>query len=641
MKNILLHLSVLLVLISFGTNLQAQSKTADLQQIVVSAIPDTLIKNANAVVRYDETTFSYDTPIYAEELHKLVITVLNESGKEFAEFEYPGDKFRKLTAFSAKIYNSQGAELKKYKMQDIRTTEYSEALASDSKTYWLSPDIPTYPFTIVFEYEINWNNGINSFPVFFPQIGYDLSVEKSCYFLIVPEETKIAHMSFNMADDPKVSTEKGELKYTWELNGLKAIKDEPLDGSLVNYIPRLYIKPLDFVYDGVSGNISGWSEMGQWSYSLIKDQGELPENAKAKVLELISGANSDREKVEALYKYLGSTTRYVSIQLGIGGYKPMPAAEVFKTGFGDCKALSNYMKSLLAAAGLQSYYTLIRLDDDDRDLFNDFPSFHQFNHAILMVPLQKDTLWLECTNPEFPLGFVHNGISGHEALIVSEDGGKVVRLPDYSDSLNVESNVVNVSLAAEGGARIDAKKSCFVKIYDDYAGFSKLKFSDQAEHLTGIIKIPNVVMEKIMVNEVKLPLPYIDISYIWNTRQYGSKSGTRLFIPVNPYRNTFESVNVSERTHGIDIQQGFKDIDTIVVNIPAGYEIESMPSGVEAKTSFGCFRSSCLKDGQTIKIIHSFYMPSGRYALGQYGDFLKFLEVVNTAYKGKIVLKKN
>ena len=148
-------------------------------------------------------------------------------------------------------------------------------------------------------------------------------------------------------------------------------------------------------------------------------------------------------------------------------------------------------------------------------------------------------------------------------------------------------------------------------------------------------------MEKITVNEVKLPLPYIDISYTWNTRQYGSKSGTRLFIPVNPYRNTFESVNVSERTHGIDIQQGFKDIDTIVVNIPAGYEIESMPSGVEAKTSFGCFRSSCLKDGQTIKIIHSFYLPSGRYPFGQYGDFLKFLEVVNTAYKGKIVLKKN
>ncbi len=641
MKRIFIHLTALLSLLSVGANAPAQSKTADPQQLIVSAIPDTLIKNASAVIRYEEVTFRYDSPESGKELHKLVLTVLKESGKDYAEFEYNGDKFQKLTGFSAKIYNSQGAELKKYKMQDVRTTEYSESLASDNKTYWLSPDIPTYPFTIVFEYEIDWNNGINSFPVFFPQIGYDLSVEKSCYFLIVPEGTKIAHISFNMADDPKVSTEKSKIKYTWELNGLRAVKNETLDGSLVNYVPRLYIKPLDFVYDGVSGNISGWNEMGQWSYSLIKDQGELPENAKAKVLELISGANSDREKVEALYKYLGSTTRYVSIQLGIGGYKPMPAAEVYKTGFGDCKALSNYMKSLLAAAGIQSFYTLISLDYENRDLFKDFPSFHQFNHVILMVPLQKDTLWLECTNPEFPLGFVHNDISGHEALIVSEDGGKVVRLPDYSDSLNVESNFVNVSLTAEGGAKIDAQKSCFVKIYDDYAGFSKLKFSDQAEHLTGIIKIPNVVMEKITVNESKLPLPYIDISYTWNTRQYGSKSGTRLFILVNPYRSTFESMKVSDRTHGIDIQRGFKDVDTIVINIPVGYVIESMPSGVEVKTSFGCFRSNCLIDGQTIKIIHSFYLPSGRYPLGQYGDFLKFFEVVNTAYKGKIVLKKN
>ncbi|MCK9628200.1 MAG: DUF3857 domain-containing protein [Bacteroidales bacterium] len=350
MKNSLIHLAVLLFLLTPRANVKAQSNAIDSQQLIISAIPDTLVKNAKAVVRYEEITFRYDSPESGKELHKLVLTVLKESGKDYAEFEYNGDKFRKLTGFSAKIYNSEGAELKKYKMQDVRTTEYSESLASDNKTYWLSPDIPTYPFTIVFEYEIGWNNGINSFPVFFPQIGYDLSVEKSCYFLIVPEGTKIAHTSFNMTDNPKVSTEKSKTKYTWELNGLRAVKNETLDGSLVNYVPRLYIKPLDFMYDGVSGNISGWNEMGQWSYSLIKDQGELPDNAKAKVLELIAGANSDREKVEALYKYLGSTTRYVSIQLGIGGYKPMPAAEVYKTGFGDCKALSNYMKSLLAAA---------------------------------------------------------------------------------------------------------------------------------------------------------------------------------------------------------------------------------------------------------------------------------------------------
>lgn len=631
---------MLLLLLSLGANAQAQSNAIDPQQLLISSIPDTLIKNAKAVIRYKETTFRYDSPISGVETFKIVISVLKESGKDFAEFTYPGDKFRKLSSFSAKIYNSEGKELNKYRMQDVRTTEYTEALASDNKTYWLSPDIPTYPFTIVYEYKIDCYNGINGFTPYIPQYGYNLSVQKSTYSLIVPEDVKIAHKSFNVADNPKVTTEKSQTKYIWEISGLKAVQDEPLDGSLINYVPRIYIKPLDFVYDGVTGYISSWNEMGQWSYSLIEDQGELPENAKAKVSELISGAKSDREKVEALYKYLGSTTRYVSIQLGIGGYKPMPAAEVFKTGFGDCKALSNYMKSLLAAAGIPSNYTLISTDIDDKELFADFPSFHQFNHAILMVPLQKDTLWLECTNPENPLGFVHNDISGHEALVVSEDGGKIVRLPDYCDSLNIESNIVNVSLTPEGSARIDVKKSCFVKIYDDYAGFSKMKYADQSEHLTGNIKIPNVVMEKITVNETKLPLPFIDISYTWNTRQYGSKSGTRLFIPVNPYRSTLDYLNVSERLHGVEIQSGFKDIDTIVINIPAGFEIESMPSAVDVKTPFGNFKSSCIRDGQNIKVTHSYYMPSGKYPLAQYSDFLKFVEVVNTAYKGKIVLKK-
>ncbi len=640
MKNSFIHLAGLLFLLSLGANAQAQSNATNPQQLLISSIPDTLVKNAKAVVRYEEITFRYDSPESGKELHKLVLTILKESGKDYAEFSYPGDKFRKLTSFSAKIYNSGGEELKKYKMQDVRTTEYTEALASDSKTYWFSPDIPTYPFTIVYEYEIDWNNGINWFPPFIPQNYDNLSVEKSSYSLIAPEGVKIAHRSFNVADNPKVTTEKRKTKYTWEMNGLKAVQDEPLDGSLDNYIPRIYIKPFEFIYDGVAGNLADWNKMGQWIDSLIIDQGELPENAKAKVAELISGAKNDKEKVEALYKYLGSTTRYVSIQLGIGGYKPMPAAEVFKTGFGDCKALSNYMKSLLAAAGIPSNYTVISTNYDDRDFFADFPSFHQGNHIILMVPLQKDTLWLECTYPEYPLGFIHNDISGHEALVVSEDGGKIVRLPDYSDSLNVESNIVNVTLNPEGCARIDAKKSCFVKIYDDYAGFSKMKYSDQAEHLTDNIKIPNVVMEKIAVSETKLPLPFIDISYTWNTRQYGSKSGTRLFIPVNPYRSTYDYLNVGERLHGVEIQSGYKDVDTIVINIPAGFEIESIPSAVDVKTPFGNFKSSCLRDGQIIKIAHSFYLPFGKYTLAQYSDFLKFIEVVNTAYKGKIVLKK-
>ena len=55
-----------------------------------------------------------------------------------------------------------------------------------------------------------------------------------------------------------------------------------------------------------------------------------------------------------------SRTRYASIQLGIGGYKPAPAMEVSEKGYGDCKGLTNYMSALLKEAGITSYYTWVK-----------------------------------------------------------------------------------------------------------------------------------------------------------------------------------------------------------------------------------------------------------------------------------------
>ncbi len=51
-------------------------------------------------------------------------------------------------------------------------------------------------------------------------------------------------------------------------------------------------------------------------------------------------------------------TRYISVQIGIGGWKPMLADDVNKLGYGDCKGLTNYTKALLEAVDVPSYYTL-------------------------------------------------------------------------------------------------------------------------------------------------------------------------------------------------------------------------------------------------------------------------------------------
>ena len=97
-----------------------------------------------------------------------------------------------------------------------------------------------------------------------------------------------------------------------------------------------------------------WQSFGAWQRELREGRDALPDALRREVHALTDTLTTPREKVRALYDYLGATTRYESIQLGIGGLQPMPAAEVFRTKFGDCKALASYLRALLAECGIAS-----------------------------------------------------------------------------------------------------------------------------------------------------------------------------------------------------------------------------------------------------------------------------------------------
>ena len=608
------------------------------EKLILPEIADSLKENAYSVVRLYEQEFTYQSDISGESKETIVVTILNTKGDDAAAFECFTDPFNELKSFHGYMYDANGKLIRKIKQSDLRFTEYSTDLASDDKRYYFSPDIANYPVTIKYEWEIKKKKGMLGLPVFNPQEEYNQSVEKAVYRLYSPESSEFMYKAVNMKTQSEKKTGKEGAYQEWTLTNLKAVEDEPYSKSLSALVPNLYIVPRNFTYDKTHGDLSNWKSYGNWEYELLKGRDILPEASKQKLVEITKECKTDYEKVKAVYDYLAKTTRYVSIQLGIGGYQPMPAEEVAKAGFGDCKALSNYMGAMLKALGIPSNYTVISTIYPK--LFKDFPNFNQMNHVILQVPLPEKTLWLECTNPDYPLGYVHSGIAGHEGILIKETGGELFKLPTYKDSLNIETHKAVITLTDQGNATAKVTQVSNLFQYEATSGFTKLSPTKQIDFLREKVQLPQARVNNINFKEEKSATPYITIQYNVDCEKYGSKTGNRLFVPLNVFRSGPSKLSGKKRVHPIYLDYGYMDRDTITLEIPKNYAIESLPKLPVIDQKFGKFTSSINQEGDKIVIINQLFFRSGEYNANQYPEFAAFCKDVSNAYASKIILKK-
>jgi hypothetical protein len=173
----------------------------------------------------------------------------------------------------------------------------------------------------------------------------------------------------------------------WNFENINAIRREHLSPVLSYFAPRIMFAPEKFEYDGYQGSNESWEDFGKWIWAMNQGRDNLPPERVAHLNALVANFDNDRDKVRAIYEFMQSRTRYVNISLGIGGIQPFDAETVDRTGYGDCKALTNYMMAMLKAVGIESFYTLVRAGVGRYNIVNDFTS-NQFNHVILSVPLK-------------------------------------------------------------------------------------------------------------------------------------------------------------------------------------------------------------------------------------------------------------
>lgn len=595
------------------------------------------ISAQKAVVEDYSTDIICDKLTHAVMHFKKTTTILHESASDFGFFSCTCSKSNQLISFKGQVTDASGNIIRKMKIKDLKKTEYSPYLAIDDYIMYLEYTPSSFPVTVTYEWELDCKDNLVEFPPFCPQTDYNVDVKRAAYHLAAPQELGVRYAFKNISQPAEVYKNKaGAQVISLEMTDIPRVKKIPYTRPIYDRVPIAYFAPSLFVYYETQGSLSNWKEFGMWQFGMLRGRDALPEDIRNEIHQLTDSLGDDRQKVEAIYNLLGKKTRYVAILFGIGGQRPASAIDVCSSGYGDCKGLTNFMRAMLQEVGITSNYTTI--STRNRQLLKDFASVGQMNHVILQVPIKNDTIWLECTNPQLPFGYVHGDIAGHDAIEVSRAGGRLVHIPAYPDSTNLARNQIRLQLDGSGIADIDVSSVFYNLRMESRIPVYKMGRDEQKKAILRMLYAPQAEIDK---SEFKMEGPVLSLDAHVRSKNYTTATGKRLFVPVCPIRRDTSIPAVDEeRLEDFYIETGYCDEDEIIITLPEGSEIEATPSDVIINESFASFHSIIKRKGSQIIITNRLLVKSGTYDKSSYSRFIEFMKKVNTAYGQKVVLKK-
>ncbi|MEP1034876.1 DUF3857 domain-containing protein [Ekhidna sp.] len=610
------------------------------QDYSVDKISAELKDGVDAVTRHHSGEFEILSINKAKFKMRRVITIFNKDGNHNALLSVFYDDLRNVNDLQAFKYDSNGDRIEKVKKADFidESAVSGSTFFDDSRVLWYDLRQDQYPYTVEYEYEVTYKF-LYSIPDWHFIDAYDESVEYSTYSVKSPESLTPRYKTLN-AKNPEITLENGSSTATWTEKNVVAIPFEPYSSPLSDVAPKVILSPAVFEFEGYQGDMSTWDGIAKWQNTLNEGREELSAETVNKIKELTSGM-SDSEKIKTIYEYVQENTRYVSLQLGIGGFQPFPAKFVDEEGYGDCKALSFYTQSLLRSVGVTSHYTWVSAGNNPPSVDPDFPN-DTFNHIILCVPNKGDTIWLECTSQIMPFGFLGDFTSDRDVFVVTENGGQIVRTPSYDLNDNFQQINSEVELFEDGNAKIKSNVTYSGLRYDALLGVLNSGKENQEKWLERNIKISSFILEEFSFQNNKNKMPQANLETYMVARNLTSKSGTRFFLQPNLMnKNTFIPNKDSDRRRNININYEVSETDSIFYTLPENHAVEAFFEPVEIRSQFGTYKAelSQLEDGR-ILYYRSFTQNKGQYEPSNYQEFTDFHKRIVRADKKRISFKK-
>lgn len=586
---------------------------------------------------------SSSTLIEIRALDRMYITefrrveIRDEEGYRYCVYKDYENTFRKIKKLKYTVYAKNGNRIRTFGLHDAVDVMFNAPYeVADTRTLILDPGYRSFPFFVEIETVIAYDEFLD-FPEWMPRFSYDLEVKSATLVLQCPTNYRFMSKSFNFSPgDSTMSEVDGVKTYLWKLRDLPAVAQYSNDRVFARDQTRVILSPFAFRMGGLSGTYSTWANFGDWYLALNEGPHVLSERTKRDLQEIRQNSTDEKDLIRNVYRYMQQKTRYVSIQLGIGGFKALPVEKVDKDGYGDCKALTHYMRALLDEVHVASHYVLAKAGQDVPDVISDLPS-NQFNHIFLAVPHLTDTTWLECTSQVVPASYLGTFTDDRNVLWITPAKSRIIRTPRYSASESTCKTNSEVRLDRDGNAVITISRTQAGFYFDEMLAYNSMSAAQQEHYNLSKFSYPDFSIQSFKYS-VQPEKQLLALDYELKVNALASRAGDRILLPLNIFGSD-KTVALDLLNHKAEINRAFTLLDTTEILVPEGFHVAALPEREHAATPYGIIEItvSVGEPGRFV-ISRKLILNKGSYSGDEFAKFHDFIKTVRGFDRIKIAM---
>jgi hypothetical protein len=613
-------------------------------------------EKTDSVLLYSETNVTVISTDKVRTQVRQAYKILRPAGRSHGTIAVNFNPQKKIKSLHGWCIPAQG---KDYEVKDKDAIEISPdaegaELISDVKYKVLRIPAPDPGNIIGYEYEVEEQP-------FFLQDFWDFQktdpVRESHYSLQLPPGWEYKASWLN---HPEVKpTQAGNNSWQWTVNDVQAIRGEALMPPFEGVAGQVIVS--FFTAGGTALNgFADWNTMGKWYSSLIGARADASAEIKQQVTVLTASKANQLQKMQAIAAFVQHDIRYVAIELGVGGWQPHPAAEVFSLHYGDCKDKATLVRSMMHEIGVESYHIVINTERGS--VTRESPAYHGFNHAITAIRLPDGLndpsliatiehpklgriLFFDPTDELTPFGQIRGSLQDNYALLVTPDGGELVELPQQPSSMNSIRRTAKLTLNAAGTLTGEVKE---VRL-GQRASSERWRLRTVTKETDRIKPIEELLSSSLssfyithasLVNLQQTDQP-LGFNYSFEAEKYAKNAGNLLLVRPRVIGNKgMGFLETKEpRKFPIEFDGPASDTDSFEITIPAGYVVDDLPPPADADFSFASYHSKTVVTGNVVDYTRTFEQKELSVPVSKAGDLRKFYRIIAGDERNTLVLK--